>query len=240
MDPPEWCRPLRTLGRLEPLLEAFTMNRTLRLGIALMVVSSVAIAAFLFLPFSSWLPGGTVADVPAGEVVNGTAFNRLFPPAEAGEEVVFSQEKRGFSEARLRRDGQVAALLAISDVITNPTARDKFAASQERLQGWPLVEQGAQASALLVADRFQVKVIGQGVGLDPQQRHELLQAFDLRGLQALAPGRKLAGAKASRRTLRPSTVPGVLAAGSGSPPAAPIPSPLQVVGSDIVFMEPPA
>lgn len=183
------------------------MNRTLRLGIALLVVSSVAIAALLFLPFSSWLPGGTVADVPAGEVVNGTAFNRLFPPAEAGEEVVFSQEKRGFSEARLKRDGQVAALLAISDVITNPAAREKFSTSRERLQGWPLVEQGNQASALLVADRFQVKVIGQGVGLDPQQRHELLQSFDLRGLAALAPDRRMAGADGRQRRLRPEAVP---------------------------------
>jgi hypothetical protein len=50
------------------------------------------------------------------------------------------------------------------------------------------VEQGAQASALLVAERFQVKVIGQGTGLDAEKRHELLGAFDLPGLAALNPG----------------------------------------------------
>jgi hypothetical protein len=55
------------------------------------------------------------------------------------------------------------------------------------LQSWPLVDQGSQASALLVADRFQVKVIGQGNGLDVQQRHELLSAFDLTALAALSP-----------------------------------------------------
>jgi hypothetical protein len=49
------------------------------------------------------------------------------------------------------------------------------------------VDQGAQASALLVADRFQVKVIGQGTGLEPQRRHELLGAFDLQSLAALQP-----------------------------------------------------
>ena len=57
----------------------------------------------------------------------------------------------------------------------------------ERLQGWPLVEQGSQASALLVAERFQVKVIGQGSGLDSEKRHELLGAFDLPNLAALNP-----------------------------------------------------
>jgi hypothetical protein len=49
------------------------------------------------------------------------------------------------------------------------------------------VDQGSQASALLVADRFQVKVIGQGNGMDSQQRHALLAAFDVASLAALNP-----------------------------------------------------
>jgi hypothetical protein len=161
------------------------MTRTLRWGVGLLLVVSLSIGAFLFLPFRSWLPGGTVADVPLGQVVNGAAFNRLFPEPEDGDQLVFTQEKRGFSEARLRHGGQVKALLAISDVTTAPEARLKFEASQNRLQGWPLVEQGPQATALLVADRFQVKVIGQGDGLDPEQRQDLLERFNLRGLAAL-------------------------------------------------------
>jgi len=161
------------------------MARLLRWGVGLLLVVSLSIGAFLFLPFRSWLPGGTVADVPLSQVVNGTAFNRLFPESQDGDQLVFTQEKRGFSEARLKHDGQVMALLAISDVATAPEARSKFDASQSRVQGWPLVEQGAQASALLVADRFQIKVIGQGEGLDPEQRHDLLGRFDLKGLAAL-------------------------------------------------------
>ncbi len=163
------------------------MSRTLRWGLGLLLIASLAVGAFLFLPFRSWLPGGTVADVPKGQVVNGTAFNRLFPKPETGEQVVFTQEKRGFSEARLKQGDRVTALLAISDVTTAPEARRKFDGSSTLLQGWPLVEQGGQASALLVADRFQVKVIGQGSGLDEDQRHELIGAFDLKGLAALNP-----------------------------------------------------
>ncbi|WP_254992049.1 hypothetical protein [Cyanobium sp. N5-Cardenillas] len=163
------------------------MARTLRWGVGLLLVVSLAIGAFLLLPFGSWLPGGTVADVQLGQVVNGTAFNRLFPEPDDGDQLVFTQEKRGFSEARLKHDGQVKALLAISDVTTAPEARKKFETSQSRLQGWPLVEQGPQATALLVADRFQIKVIGQGDGLEAEQRQELIGRFNLRGLAALQP-----------------------------------------------------
>jgi hypothetical protein len=163
------------------------MTRLLRWGLGLALIALLLIGAFLVLPFRSWLPGGTVADIPKTEVVNGTAFNRLFPAPQAGESLVFTQEKRGFSEARLKQADQTLALLAISDTTTAPEARDKFAQAKAKLQGWPLVEQGAQASALLVAERFQVKVIGQGPGLAADQRHDLLAGFDLAGLAALQP-----------------------------------------------------
>jgi hypothetical protein len=166
------------------------MSRLLRWAIGLLLVLSLVVAAALVLPFRSWLPGGTVADLPRGEVVNGTAFNRLFPAPGSGEQIVFSQEKRGFSEARLRQGERTLALLAISDTTTAPEARDKFNASQERLEGWPVVDQGPQASALLVAERFQVKVLGQGEGLDPAGRRQLIRGFDLDGLAALAPAAK--------------------------------------------------
>ncbi|WP_411870401.1 hypothetical protein [Vulcanococcus limneticus] len=165
------------------------MNRALRWGLAALLATGLLVGAVVLAPFSSWLPGGTVADVPLAQVVNGSAFNRLFPAPEAGQQLVFTQEKRGFSEARLKQGGEALALLAISDTRTAPEARAKFEGSRERLQGWPLLEQGAQASALLVADRFQVKVIGQGQGLAADQRHVLLEGFDLPGLAALAPAR---------------------------------------------------
>jgi hypothetical protein len=169
------------------------MSRVLRWGLGLTLVAGLLLGALLFLPFGAWLPGGTVADVPTGQVVNGTAFNRLFPKPEPGEQLVFTQEKRGFSQARLRQGDELKALLSISDVLTAPEAKDKFSGAADRLKGWPLVEQGNQASALLVAERFQVKVIGQGIGMDVQQRHDLLGAFDLRGLAALQPARTAKG-----------------------------------------------
>lgn len=170
------------------------MSRILRWGLGLLLIAGLLIGAFLFLPFRSWLPGGTVGNVPTSEVVNGTAFNRLFPAPGPGEQLVFTQEKRGFSEARLKQGDATLALLAVSDTTTLPAARQKFADAEGRIQGWPLVDQGSQASALLVADRFQVKVISQGVGLDQQQRHDLLAAFQLQKLAALAPAPKVSRA----------------------------------------------
>ena len=184
------------------------MSRTLRWVLGLVLVAGLLLGALLFLPFSSWLPGGTVANVPTGEVVNGTAFNRLFPKPQAGEDLIFTQEKRGFSQARLKEGDSTKALLSISDVITAPEAREKFSGASQQLRSWPLVEQGPQASALLVADRFQVKVIGQGTGLDQQKRHELIEAFDLPALAALNPAAK------SRRALP---------AGQGQPVRVPVP-----------------
>lgn len=184
------------------------MSRLLRWVIGITLAVSLIGGAILLLPFSPWLPGGTVAEISTREVVNGTEFNALFPSAAPGESVVFTQEKRGFSEAKLKRDGQVTALLAISDTVTAPEARTKFAAVQTRLKGWPLVDQGAQASALLVADRFQVKVIGQGSGLEPERRHELLGAFDLQALAALQPA-------TSRGRLTKAAEPGRLPPASG-------------------------
>jgi len=177
------------------------MSRTLRWGIGLLLVAGLLLGAFLFLPFRSWLPGGTVGDVAKREVVNGTQFNRLFPTPQPGEQLVFTQEKRGFSQARLKRGEEVRALLSISDVITAPASLGKFQHSSDMLQNWPLVDQGSQASALLVADRFQVKVIGQGSGLDATQRHELLGAFNLPALAALNPSLQPAAGVRGRKAL---------------------------------------
>jgi hypothetical protein len=161
------------------------MPRPLRWILGFLLAGVLLVGAVLLLPFADWLPGGTVADVPVQEVVNGSAFNRLFPASEPGSTITFSQEKRGFSEARLRQHGEVVALLAISDTITAPEARSKFAQADATLAGWPLVEQGPHASALLVGERFQVKVIDQGNALDPEARQRVLERFDLPGLAAL-------------------------------------------------------
>ncbi|MCP9801724.1 hypothetical protein KBY67_13300 [Synechococcus sp. RedBA-s] len=162
------------------------MPRPLRWVLGFLLVGGLLLGGALLLPFSEWLPGGTVGDVPLQQVVNGSKFNQLFPASDPEFRVTMSQEKRGFSEARLKQGDQLIALLAISDTITAPEAMAKFEQAREQLKGWPLVEQGPHASALLVADRFQVKVIEQGNCLDASHRHDVLSEFDLQGLASLA------------------------------------------------------
>lgn len=112
----------------------------------------------------------------------GSSFNQFFPKATAGYERVFTQEKKGFAEAKLKKDGKDMAMLAISDTISLPDAAKKFAASTANVAGYPAVEVGNTQSALLVADRYQVKVLSRDPAFTQSDRQSWLQRFDLSGL----------------------------------------------------------
>ena len=66
------------------------MPRPLRWFVALVLAAGLLVGGVLLLPFADWLPGGTVADVPLQQVVNGTSFNRLFPPSDPEFRVTMS------------------------------------------------------------------------------------------------------------------------------------------------------
>lgn len=112
----------------------------------------------------------------------GSSFNQFFPGATAGYERVFTQEKKGFAEAKLKKDGKDVAMLAISDTISLPDAAKKFAASTAQVAGYPAVEVGSTQSAVLVADRYQVKVLSRDPGFTKDDRQAWLQRFNLSGL----------------------------------------------------------
>jgi hypothetical protein len=114
----------------------------------------------------------------------GGSFNKAFPPDGLdGHKRVFTQEKEGFAEAKLQKDGKDVATLAISDASTDADAKAKFAKSTEAVEGFPLVTVGKNQSALLVKDRYQVKVSSQT--MDAEARKALLSKFDLKMLAAL-------------------------------------------------------
>ncbi|MDB9425613.1 hypothetical protein PN437_12025 [Microcystis aeruginosa CS-564/01] len=119
------------------------------------------------------------------ESTSGGSFNRFFPPSGGGYERVYTQEKKGFAEAKLKQDGKVVAMLAISDISNNPAAANKFQDSQTTIKGFPSVEQGATASAVLVNNRYQVKVLSRDKDFDASDRQAWLAKFDLDGLAKL-------------------------------------------------------
>jgi hypothetical protein len=119
------------------------------------------------------------------EAESGGSFNRYFPSTSNGYQRVYTQEKKGFAEAKLIRDGKDVAVMAISDTLNNPTAKTKFQSSQERINGYPAVKQGSNSTALLVGERFQIKVSSRDASFAESDRKDWLSKFDLQGLSRL-------------------------------------------------------
>lgn len=121
-----------------------------------------------------------------GDVLAGGQFNRYFPPEGNGYKRVFTQEKAGFAEAKLQKGGKDLALLSVNDTAANPGATDKYRNSRQRIGGYPAAEIGNTATAVLVGDRIQVKVLSRDAGFTAAERQAWLQKFDLTGLEGLA------------------------------------------------------
>ncbi|ACB53085.1 unknown [Crocosphaera subtropica ATCC 51142] len=119
------------------------------------------------------------------ESESGGSFNQFFPPSGGGYERVYTQEKKGFAEAKLKKDGKEVAMLAISDTLNNPSAAKKFEKSTQMIGGYPAVSQGSTGTAVLVGDRFQVKVLSRDPAFSEGDRQAWLEKFDLNGLAQL-------------------------------------------------------
>lgn len=120
----------------------------------------------------------TVAQKP----VAGSQFNKLFPRSQDGYQVVFSQEKTGFAEAKLNQGGQNVAMLSINDLANNPSAATKYQQSSKTISGYPAVTQGKNTTAILVANRHQVKVQSRSESFTANDREAWLGKFNLNGL----------------------------------------------------------
>ena len=62
----------------------------------------------------------------AKDATQGSEFNKFFPKAQSGYDRVYTQEKKGFAEAKLNKDGKNVAMLAVSDTKSLPSAAAKF------------------------------------------------------------------------------------------------------------------
>ena len=119
------------------------------------------------------------------ESQSGGSFNRFFPDGGGGYQRVYTQEKKGFAEAKLKKNGKEVAVLSISDTLNAPNAVNKFKQSTETINGYPAVNQGKTGTAVLVGDRFQVKVFSRDSSFTEEDRKAWLNKFDLRGLSRL-------------------------------------------------------
>jgi hypothetical protein len=130
-------------------------------------------------------PAPSVPDkITAAKPKAGGDFNRFFPQPAGDFDRVFSQEKEGFAEAKLKRDGQDVAMLSINDLVTNPSALQKYQESESEIAGYPASVRGQQ-TAVLVGDRYQVKVQSRDESFVASDRAQWIGKFDLVGLAKL-------------------------------------------------------
>ncbi|MGF1517632.1 MAG: hypothetical protein ACFCVB_07500 [Nodosilinea sp.] len=115
----------------------------------------------------------------------GGTFNQFFPGDQGDYDVIPYQEKKGFAEYKLEQNGTTMAMLTINDTTSLPSAAEKFSSATETVEGFPAVDQGTTATALLVNGRYQVKVLSRDPSFAKADRVAWLQKFDLQGLAQL-------------------------------------------------------
>ncbi|XQQ07474.1 MAG: hypothetical protein EDM05_60795 [Leptolyngbya sp. IPPAS B-1204] len=141
-----------------------------------------------------WGAPGAVAK----KAEKGGTFNQFFPDPTRSYEVIPTQEKKGFAEYKVIKDGKTVAMLSINDTLSLPTAAAKYKTSTEKIAGYPAVDQGTTTTGILVNDRYQVKVLSRDPSFTKEDRVAWLQKFDLRGLA------KLEGATTTAKQSSPS------------------------------------
>ena len=85
----------------------------------------------------------------------------------------------------MKAEGKEIAILSISDTVNNPSAAAKFQDSTTKIGGYPAVTQGSSGTAVLVGDRYQVKIRSKDASFSESDRQAWLSKFDLRGLSKL-------------------------------------------------------
>ncbi len=121
----------------------------------------------------------------AKEATQGSEFNKFFPSAGAGYQRVFTQEKKGFAEAKLKQEGKDIAMLAISDTTSVPGSAATYSNSTTQIAGYPARQLGNTQTSVLVNNRYQVKVISRDPSFTASDREAWIQKFNLNGLAKL-------------------------------------------------------
>lgn len=127
------------------------------------------------------------APAVAKTAAQGSSFNSFFPGSFGEYQVVPAQEKKGFAEYKVNKDGKNVAMLSISDTTSLPAAAAKYQQSTFQIANYPAVEQGTMATGILVNDRYQVKILSRDSEFTRDDRTAWIQKFDLLGLAKLPP-----------------------------------------------------
>jgi hypothetical protein len=127
----------------------------------------------------------TAQPAVAKNATAGGEFNKFFPKDADGYDRVFSQEKKGFAEAKLNKGGKNVAVLSISDTTSVPAAAKKYDKSTENVGGFPLIVETPVKSTGVLVKKFQVKVASRDASFTADNRMTWLKKFNLDGLSKL-------------------------------------------------------
>lgn len=116
----------------------------------------------------------------------GSTFNEFFPKKVKGYDIVPAQEKKGFAEYKVNKDGKNVAMISISDTTSLPSAAAKYQTATNKIAGYPAVDQGNNATGILV-NGYQVKVLSRDPAFTRDDRVAWLQKVNLKGLAKLKP-----------------------------------------------------
>ena len=119
------------------------------------------------------------------DATQGSEFNKFFPGAADGYQRVYTQEKKGFAQAKLKKDGKDMALLSISDTSSIAGSAAKYANSDKKIIGYPAVLTGNSKTSILVGNKYQVAVISKDPSFTASDREDWIERFNLRGLAQL-------------------------------------------------------
>jgi hypothetical protein len=129
-----------------------------------------------------------IANTGVGALVEplaGGEFNKFFPKDQGDYDVLYTQEKEGFAQAKLNLNGVEVATLSVSDTTMSVDALEKFKQSNDKVAGYPAASVGMLGTAVLVADRFQVQIRSKDASFTAEDREAWIENFDLAGLAAL-------------------------------------------------------
>ena len=130
-------------------------------------------------------PIATTGTAAVVEPLAGGEFNKFFPKDEGDYNVLYTQEKEGFAQAKLNLNGVEVATLSVSDTVISVDALEKFQDTKEETAGYPAAAVGALGTAVLVAERFQVQVRSKDASFTADDRMAWIEKFDLAGLADL-------------------------------------------------------
>ncbi|MCY7367844.1 MAG: hypothetical protein LH474_06795 [Chamaesiphon sp.] len=129
--------------------------------------------------------GRNAPAVVAKNATGGGDFNKFFPQGDSGYSRVFSQEKKGFAEAKLNKGGKNVAVMSINDTSGTSFAK-KYEKSTSKISSYPMLDEAIpKSTGVLVNNRYQVKVASRDPSFTGTDRQAWLKKFNLDGLSKL-------------------------------------------------------